>query len=191
MEKLFTYLNTIAILSPELMDHLQSILVYKTFPKREVILRKGQICRHICFLESGLLHIFTRTDIKEVTTWILKEIALFVSVDSFFDQVPSLEFIQALEDCVTWGITFEQLEETRRLFPEFNKHYNVIKQFYYNFSTQRERTLKSLTPRQKYEYQMNEDSDLILRTPRKIMASYLGIDYYSLDEIRNQIRKDK
>jgi CRP/FNR family transcriptional regulator, anaerobic regulatory protein len=191
MEKLFVHLNTIAPLSSQLVDHLRSILVRKTFHKGEIILRKGQVCHRISFLESGLLHIFTREETKEFTAWILKEMAIFISVDSFFDQVPSLEFIQALEDCITWSISFKELEEARRLYPEFNLHYNTIKQFYYNFSTQRERLFKSSDTRQRYEYQMAKDADLILRTPVKIMASYLGMHYGTLNDIRNGKWKGK
>jgi CRP/FNR family transcriptional regulator, anaerobic regulatory protein len=191
MEQLFAFLNTIAPLSPELVDHLRSILVCKTFSKGDIILRKGQVCRDISFLESGKIRIFTRLNTRELTKWIQKQIEIFISVKSFFDQVPSLESIQALSDSVAWCITHEQLEETRRLFQEFNKHYEEILRFYYDFSEQRERIFGELDPRQRYEYQMETDSDLLAGLRPAVVASYLRMSTKTLKKIKRAIAKGK
>lgn len=99
MEALFALLNAIAQMSPELEAHLRSILQHTYFKEGDFILRTDKINRSIYFIESGLVRIYHDLSGKEVTTWFLVERDIFISVRSFFRQLPSREDIVALEDC--------------------------------------------------------------------------------------------
>jgi len=186
MQQLFDFLNAIAALSPALRVHIERILVRKEFKKGEFIVREGQICGYIFFLESGLVRIYNTTSSKEVTTWFLKEGNLFISVDSFFGQWPSLENITAMEDCVCWGISFRQLEEILEKFLEFQKHHGMILRNYYMFSQRRQLRLASQTSLERYTTLEVEESWLLERVPMNILWTYLQLSERTFKRARQR-----
>ena len=50
----------------------------------------------------------------------MKECDVIISVESFFIQQSSKESIQALEDCILYYITYDELQHIYKTFPEFN-----------------------------------------------------------------------
>jgi CRP/FNR family transcriptional regulator, anaerobic regulatory protein len=105
----------------------------------------------------------------------MREGDVCVSIMSFFEQAPAVDNIVALEDCECWGISFDQLEEAYRLFPEFNYHGRVIDNKYYLLSERRNLWVLRQTPEDKYAQIMETDSDLVERITRSHLASYLNV----------------
>ena len=66
---------------------------------------------------------------------------IIISVESFLTQSKSHQYIQALDDCVTWSISFQELQEIYRKFPGFNLHRAVLLEKYYIESEKRQRIL--------------------------------------------------
>jgi CRP-like cAMP-binding protein len=64
------------------------------------VLKEGQVCDNIYFIEQGYLRSFYLKDGKEITAWFMKENDVIVSVNSFFKREPSYEYIQAIEDSI-------------------------------------------------------------------------------------------
>ena len=192
MEQLFVLLNAIARMSPELEAHLRRILQCKKFAKGEFIVREGQVSNFIYFVQSGLVRIYNYNlqSNAEVTSWFLREGNVFMSVLSFFLQQASYENVVALEDCICWGISFEQLEEILRLFPEFEKHHGRILRQYYCRALERQFKLDRQSPVQRYTVLVEEEPELLRRVPVKLLQTYLQMsdstfkrarrDYYSM-----------
>jgi len=61
----------------------------------------------------------------------MKEGDVIVSVESFFSQKQSYESIQALEDCILYYITYDELQFVYNHFPEFNFIGRVLVEKYY------------------------------------------------------------
>jgi CRP-like cAMP-binding protein len=173
-------------MSPELQAYLAQILKKVEFKAGKFALKEGKINNYIFFLESGLVRIFHHYKNVEVTSWFLKQGEIFISVSSFLLQVPSYENIVALEDCICWGITYEQLEEVCRLFPEFDFHQIRILRRYYARSEERKFKMERQKPLEKYAELAKGDPELLSRVPVKLLASYLGISDRSLSRVRNQ-----
>lgn len=184
-KKLFILLNAIAALSPELETRLRAILVCKKFPKGEYILKEGMICQHIYFMESGLVRIFNRFTAKETTSWFLKEDDFFISVSSFFRQQPSYENIVALEDCICWCISHEQLQALCLEFPEFNVHRIAITELYYARSEDRQYKMIRQTPVERYALFVQNEPELFSRVPANLLPSYLDVPLRSFARIRS------
>src|SRR6266700_2425233 len=131
MEELFKFLDGIRPISDGLRIHLKAILTQRLYQKGDLILREGQISKQICIILSGLIRGFDWQKEQEVTTWLMKEGDIFYSPESFIEQVPYEESIMAIENCVVLGISYDQLQETYKLFPEFNRHGRIITEIYY------------------------------------------------------------
>jgi len=173
MELLIAYLHSIARMSPALEAHLRKILQRMVFEKGTVILKDGAICRHVFFIESGLIQVY-RMEKQEVTRWLLIKKDIFISPRSFFRQVASEYTIVAAEESICWAITKEQLEEICRLFPEFMVHRIRITEDYYCRSEDRHDEMQLQQAIDRYEALVKNSANL-LAAPVKVLASYIGV----------------
>ncbi|MBN8855614.1 MAG: cyclic nucleotide-binding domain-containing protein [Sphingobacteriales bacterium] len=174
MELLIAYLHSIARMSPALEAHLRNILQRMVFEKGTVILREGAICRHIFFIEVGLVQIYRMEDVI-VTRWILEQKDIFISPRSFFRQIASEYTIIALENCICWSITRKQLEDVCRLFPEFLLHRAYITEEYYCRSEDRHDEMQLMPAVDKYAALAEKRENLLYCLPVGVLASYIGV----------------
>jgi len=176
MKELFVSLNEIRLLSQELQNYLMRILICERFKKGQIIVRKGQVCRRIYFVESGITRNFYFAERKEINSWLQKEGDYVIVVKSFLSQLPAEESIQALEDCIVWSITYAQLEEVCRLFPEFVQHWKNIETVYYIKREERMVLFQAMGPKEKIEWFKKNEPELFKRIKqKKHIRNYLGV----------------
>ena len=187
MLELLHLLESIHPMSDELKQHLAFTLKEKHLAKKDYLLKAGHVSRNICFIARGLLRCFYIKDDHEVCSWFMKEGDVIVSVESFFSQKRSYESIQALEDCLVYYITYEELQFAYGRFPEFNFIGRVLLEKYYMLSEQRLYSLRMQRSQERYEYLLENQGDLVLRVPAKYLASYLGITEVTMSKIKARI----
>ncbi|TDH18147.1 Crp/Fnr family transcriptional regulator [Segetibacter sp. 3557_3] len=187
MERLLGLLASIHPLSPALEQHLSEIIQRQLFPKKCMLLKAGHTCRHIRFVEQGLARCYHNENSKEVSSWFMKEGDVFISVESFYQQKPSIESIQALEDCHVYSIEYAQLQHIYSTYPEFNIIGRILTERYYQLAEQRSKSLRSKSARERYAYLLNNHPELIQRVPSKYLSSYLGITEETLSRIRSKM----
>jgi CRP/FNR family transcriptional regulator, anaerobic regulatory protein len=157
-----------------------------------LILKAGHICQHIYFIERGLLRCFYLNNDQEVCSWFMKEGDVIASVESFFEQKESYEYIQALEDSTLHYISFRDLDFIYKNFSEFNYIGRELVQKYYKLSEQRLYSLRMQRGLERFESLRQNDPDLVQRVEQKYLASYLGIteQYLSmLKGMKSGVRK--
>lgn len=181
MENLFRLLNGIAKLSAPLESHLRQILKRNVFKKRTYVLQAGQVSNGIHFIESGFVRCFYDKGDQEICIWFMTANNVIISVESFLSQTPSYQYIQALENCVTWSIDYNQLQEIYVKYPEFNLHRAILLEKYYVESERRQRMLSLNSAVERYAQLMETQPEINLQLPAKYIASYLNIDeaYFS------------
>ena len=184
MEALIQLLLSIEPMSPALIAHLRSIITLIEYKKGEIILQEGDICNRIAYIESGMVRSFYYLNRKEVSNWFMKEKDIIISVLSFHGRTPSEDIHIALVPCRCWGITFDQLEETFRLFPEFERHGRLLEAIYYCRSEQRHMMLKRQKPMRKYEILLEEFPNIQQYATNKQVASYLNMSLSTLNNVR-------
>ncbi len=188
MERLFAHLSSIHPLSQALQEQLLVLLKEKEIEKKSFLLKSGHICRSIYFIDKGLFRCFYMKDEKEVCSWFMKEGDVIISVQSFFQQVTSIETIEALEDGVVYYVTYEELQYLYKTFPEFNYVGRVLTEQYYILCEQRLYSIRMQRAAERYQYLLDHFPELILRVPSKYIASYLSITEETLSRIRNKIK---
>ena len=184
MEEILKYLHSIHPLTDELQDHLRQGMKVEFVKKEDYILSCGNICKRIYFIEKGLLRCFYLEHDKEVCSWFMKEGDLAISVRSFFQQLPSNENIQALEDCTLHYVTYDELQFIYHKFPQFNFNGRVLTEKYYALSEERLFSIRMHTALERYKYILNHSPELIKRIYTKHLASYLGITAEHLSTIK-------
>ena len=96
MEEVLQLLNLVQSIPVPLREHLVTILRQKKLKKREFLLRAGEVCRNIYFIRKGMLRCYYLKDDMEICSWFMKEGDLVISIESFYGQTASKEYLQAL-----------------------------------------------------------------------------------------------
>jgi len=186
MTRLIQYLDSIHPLSGELREHLYAVLQVTDLKKKERLLRPGQVCSSIYFVEKGLFRCSYIEHFKEVCVWFMKENDVIVSVSSFFRQKPSYQSIHAMEDGRVYSITYEELQEIYRIYPEFNFIGRVLAEKYYDLSEERFYLQRMRRAGDRYAAFCKRYSETIDRIPATYIASYLGITLETLIRIKKK-----
>ncbi len=153
--------------------------------KNDFILKEGKICRHLYFLESGLLRYFILKDGIEATKFFTIAPYCFTSQTSFNTKTPAKESIQAIEDSIIWETTFEENDKLLEL-KSWNLFARKITQEVQFFTEEILEDLQTETAEQRYLKMLDVQGELLQRIPLKYLASYLGIAPQSLSRIRRK-----
>lgn len=186
MEMLLQFLDRVHPMSDALTEFLKVTVRVKEVSKKDMVLKAGHVCRHIYFIEKGLLRCFYQKGNSEISSWFMKEGDLVVSIESFYCQQESYESIQALEDCTLHYIDYDELHHIYRTFPEFNYIGRELTQHYHILWTQQLYGLRMQTSQERYDWLLEHHSELILRVHAKYLASYLGITEVTLSKIKGR-----
>lgn len=132
MEQLINLMERYTPVSQELRDALERYVIKENVAKNDFILRVGQTCNRVWFLNKGMIRKFY-LDGKgnEITVWIHFENEPITSLNSFFRQVPSVEYLQACEKSELLSLNYTDSRELSR-FPQmeiFNQRH--LQQFAY------------------------------------------------------------
>jgi CRP-like cAMP-binding protein len=187
MEQLFAMLTSIFPVSDALVEYLNKTLVMIELEPKDFLLRKGQVSNHIYFVERGIVRCYDEDENqKQTTLWFMDEGNVIVAVESFFGRTPSTDVIQALEYCVLFGITYDQLYYAYRKFIEFNYHGRELTTKYYLWSAQRNKMLQRMRAPERYAYTKKTQPGILEResVTKAYLSSYLGITAEHLSRIK-------
>lgn len=184
VEDLLAYLSKYSPIEESTKSKILSLIKTKTFKKKEYILREGQMCNNMSFIMKGLVRIYyIGNDGEELCSGLLSERDLPVSVESFFNRVPSSEFIQAIEETTLVYITYDELESLYREHVDFKDVGRNLITAHYVQSERRNMSLRKFTAKEKYEWFQEQLGHLASRVPRKDIASYLGMTLETLSRM--------
>lgn len=157
-----------------------------TFHKRKTkLIDLEDVQKNIYYIFSGAIRTYhVDSDGNEITSWLLTEDDLAISVYSFFSQQSSFEIMETIEDCWVLTLSHQKLMDLYADFIEFNYIGRVITEQYYIQSEEKANDLRSLTAKQRYAKLINKQPDILKRIPLGYIASYLGITQSTLSRIR-------
>lgn len=159
-----------------------------SFKKGDFILKQGDIADGYMILESGLMRSFA-FDYKgnDITTDFFCNYDIAIEALSLFQRIPTTENIQALTDCDCWKLDFEVFQELYHSIPGFSEWgrlwmTNSLFQF-----KQRSVEMVTISAKERYLQLIKEKPQVVLQSPLKNIASYLGITDTSFSRIRKEI----
>lgn len=155
-------------------------------PRKSILLREGQVCDTLYFIEEGLARAFYFREGEEVTTWFMQENDMIISVYSFYSQKPGYENMQLLEDSTLIALKHSSLQRLYQKHPQFNFIGRVLTEHYYTLSEERTVSLRKDTARQRYEKLLAAQPRIFQRTLLKYIASYLGVTPETISRLRAQ-----
>lgn len=158
-------------------------LFSKKYKKKEFLLRAGEINDRIFYVKKGLLRVYMVYEEKEINTWFVKENEFISSVNSYYNETPSEEFIQALEDSEI--ISFKKSTYSMVLKHNHKLALFAIKQLYIKLCEYSDQCqyLRILSAEKKYEFLKKKNPEVLERVSQKHVASFLGIETTYLNKI--------
>jgi len=191
MEALIQLLHAVRRLSPKLEAHLRSKIKCYKFKKGTDIIKAGEVADKILYIEKGFVRSYSIVDGERASNYFMREGNIVISVESFLEQTPAPEAIEALEYCICWGITYDELEEAYRLFVEFNIHGRIITGKYYCQSEARHRSKHRKDPEEIYEGLIKSDPELLRRAKGIHIASYLNTSRATYQRLKRDYARQK
>ena len=169
-------------------DEMIQIVNEASYPmkvkKGAYILQPGDICANIYLINKGMLRAFMLEEKKELTTWMIGENEIATSIRGLSKAEPSLEYIQALEDCDLTVLSYEVLHDLYEHFPVMNTIGRLILEQYYMEAEERAYICRIPSAEKKYKHFLETRSELINRVPLKYIASFLGMTVETISRIR-------
>lgn len=184
MQSLKAVLERIHPFSTEFWQELSKNVTEDRFPKKKILLREGEVSQNIWFIVEGLARAYYFKRGIDVTSWIMRENDLIISVNSFFTQTPSYETIELLEESKLISIDRKRLLYLYEKFEAFNIASRILTEKYYVLSEQRIYSMRMHSAPERYQHLLSSDPEIFQRVPLKYIASYLSMKAETLSRIR-------
>lgn len=153
-----------------------------------LLLKEGQVCEYLYFVNQGLMRFFvTGADGKDTTKFFTPEHQLFSSQQSFATQTPSRENIETLENTELLAISYGALQV---LYGDIPKWHTFIRRVLQEVNVMTEQIYLdsiTITAEDRYRKLLRDEPYLAQRAALKHIASYLGVTPESLSRIRKKI----
>lgn len=158
-----------------------------SFPKKSVILKKGQTEKYLSFIEKGIIRFYVPEITSDLTFGFAFQNEFISAYDSFLTQAPCLYQVETLRDTTLWRLDFRDLQDVY----EKTKIGNLIgrrnAENLFLLKSKRELSLLNETAEERYLNLFSERPHLIKEIPLKYIASYIGVTPQALSRIRKRI----
>lgn len=169
----------------EELDTLESILVPKKFAKGEMILKEGDVCENIYYIDKGLVRQFYYKNEKELTEHIGAEGEIFMCIESLFREEPTKLQVGALEPCQLYLIPKHRLEQVALHNVNIQILYRKILEESLIVSQVHADLLRFETAQNRYLRLCKLKPQVVLRAPLVYIASYLQMTPETLSRVRS------
>jgi CRP-like cAMP-binding protein len=156
-----------------------------TVKKKELLLKQGDICRHVWFVKKGILRSYEHNEKgRGFSNWFMLENDVATSVISFFEGEPTEEVIEAYEGSVLYKMSKEDLFAGIARYKSIALLTLMIVIKYYCQSRRLESILRRKDQRQIHQYLLHHHSELVQRVSEKDLTSFLGITQPTYNNIK-------
>ncbi|HMF70234.1 MAG TPA: Crp/Fnr family transcriptional regulator [Flavitalea sp.] len=164
------------------------LITKKNVSKKTLILREGQVCKYINFVNSGALRAYhIDKEGKEATIMFAVADWWVTDMFCFLNEKPAMMHIEAIEDSCIFQLSKKHLEKLYSNVPKFERFFRILMQNAYTREQLRVIENLSLSAEDRYDSFLNKYPHIANAVTQKQIASYLGIT----PEFLSAIRKNK
>ena len=190
MDNILQYLSKILGVPKENVLKCSQFYTFKKVKKGNFLLREGEICKDIFFVEKGILRTYSvDKNGKEHIVQFAPENWLISDRSSVFFEENSHYYIDATEDAEVWVLKDEFFTEMQTKYPETNINNKRLLNKHIKNLQDRINSLLSDSAEERYMKFIKMYPDIMLRVPQWMVASYLGITPESLSRVRKELAK--
>lgn len=186
-QNLLDVLAGIVPLSDGFKEAVQRLTVRLSLPRKYRLLQAPQVADQAYFLEKGyaMSYHFVRGKRKVETFWASGHIML--SPKSFFERVPSTEFIELIEQSDVLCLNHGSVQQLLRDFEEARYIHQVVMNQYAERERQRLHDRQYLRAEEQYEKLLATFPGIEQHVTQRAIASYMGITAQSLCRMKRRL----
>ena len=169
---------------------LESILVPMKFSRGQLVLKEGEVCHYIYYVDRGLVRLFYFKNDKELTEHLQVEGNIVMSIESLFKERPTTLQIEAIENSIIYGLPRQSLEEIALHNGNIQILYRKILEESLIQSQVHADMLRFETAQDRYKKLCKMQPQIVLRAPMNYIASYLQMTPETLSRVRNSTLLD-
>ena len=182
------FITSYVALSDDEVDVIVSRFKSKAVKKNDFLLRQGETCKDLVFVQKGCLRLYYLKDDIEVSVWFAFPQSSAIEIYSFISENPSTYFLQAIEDS---EVLYLPKTELTKLYQEQPKMQEMMRNFWEDVILNlinRFTALQKDSAEKRYLDLLNKP-DYLETVPQKYLASFIGVTPTSLSRIRKHIIK--
>ena len=174
----------------EELDVLERIIIPMKFTKGQSILKEGEVCKNIYYLDRGLIRQFYLKNEKEVTEHLGADHSIFMCIESLFKEEPTKLQVEALENSWVYALPKSDLEKIalhnvniQMMFRKILEESLIISQIHADL-------VRFESAKSRYKKMQKLYPQVILRSPLTYVANYLQMTPETLSMVRASILFD-
>jgi CRP-like cAMP-binding protein len=169
---------------------LQQELKPRKLDRNEFIIRAGEVCTQVVYLQKGMVrHYYQMSNGGEATRWVNLDDSFIIALASFIEQKPTDEFIQAIAPCTVFTVSHAKWMELCSSHPWLQWFWTKNMEFFLVGFERRIMNLIAATAEERYARYAKEYPLHLERVPLQYIASILGITPPHLSRIRAAVAK--
>ncbi len=172
-------------LSTQGITTLANILVPFKVAKGEKLLKEGEVCKFMYYVERGMVRQFYYKNSRDVTEHFSYEGRIVICIESFLKQNPSRLMVEALENTWMFGIPHDALLDLVETDKEMAQLYRRILEHALISSQEHADSQRFENATERYVRLLKSKPEIILRAPMVHVASFLQMTPETLSRVRS------
>ena len=164
----------------------------KVIAASEIYIPEGKVFKKIFYIKKGLLRIFFVTESGEEKTFFFRWEGQIAAIpECIFDNQPTRQTWQALEDCELMEIDFDIVEKLSENNISLIKIRLGFAEKMFLEALKRVESFVLDKPEERYQKLIIQNPEIIKRVADKHIASFIGVTPVSLSRIRKRLASQK
>ena len=169
------------------LQALEQCLSIRQIAKGDFLVRSGQICKHVSFINTGLVRLFYASDGKDISIGFVGAGDYTSEYESFLTKKPAAQNIEALTDVEVIDLAFDDMQRLYKEYPVFQEFGRRIAEHLFIMLNQRNTALLATSPEDRYKNMIAKNPTLLQQVPQYMLASFIGVTPEHLSRIRKKI----
>ena len=181
------YIHLVPQLTQSEWEALENCLSIRHFKKGDFLVKAGQICKHVSFINSGLVRLYYSVDGKDISIGFAQQGDYTSEYESFLTRKAAAQNIEALTETEVIDLGYDDMQRLYKAHPVFQEFGRKISEFLFILLNQRNTALLALTPEERYSQMIETNTSLLQLVPQYMLASFIGVTPEHLSRIRRKI----
>jgi CRP-like cAMP-binding protein len=189
MDALINYLLQFGDLNKQQIELIMSKAMYKEIRKDEYYHEAGKIPREVIFLTDGIMRVcYYNNKGDEITKYFIEENNFLADINSYNQEIPSTEYVQAVTACQYYSLSKSAMKELSMTIIAWDSIVAKVTAKGLADKVNKISPMMAESAKERYLSFLAKFPNLANRIPLSYLASYLGITQSSLSRIRKNIR---
>jgi CRP-like cAMP-binding protein len=155
--------------------------------KGDFLIKEGQVCRHVSFINKGLVRIYYSFEAKDISIGFIGNGEYTSEYESFLTRKPASQNIEALTNVELVDLGYDDMQQLYVQYPSLQEFGRKISEALFIMLNQRNTALLALSPEDRYRHMIVTHPSLLQHVPQYMLASYIGVTPEHLSRIRKKM----